>query len=319
MKLWLDTDPGVDDALALALILGRPEFELVGLSTVFGNASVAQTTRNAQGLLSLMGHARIPVHSGASEPLLGASRFAPEVHGGDGLGGLAVELPEAREAVQPMPAAQAIVAASHQHDQLHLVPVGPLTNMAAALRLDPTLPERIASITVMGGAFGLNGHSGNVTPAAEANIHNDARAAAEVLAAPWQRLRVVGLEATHAVPLSPDQLRPLQSAGAVGRLLWRAVQPYIDFYAQCYGKTMLVAHDATAVAALLVPDAFHWRRGPLRVVEGGLAHGQTLQDWQLLGDANWRSLPAHEVATAVDEQAIAALCLRAWTSFPKET
>ena len=319
MKLWFDTDPGVDDALALALILACPEIELVGVSTVFGNASVAQTTSNARRLLRLMGHPAIPVHAGAAAPLLGASRFAPEVHGGDGLGGLAAGLPEPSQPLQALPAAAAIIAASHQHAQLHLAPVGPLTNIAEALRLDPSLPERVASVTVMGGAFGLQGHNGNVTPAAEANIHNDARAAAEVFSAPWRQLRLVGLEATHSVPLSPQQLQALKGAGAVGHLLWQAVQPYTEFYFQCYGKRMLVAHDATAIAALLLPQAFQWRRGPVRVVEGGLAHGQTLQDWQGLGDASWRAQPPHEAATATDAEAIAQLCLRAWTSFPKET
>ena len=96
MKLWFDTDPGVDDALAMALIAARPEFEWIGLSTVFGNASVAQTTANALRLLQHLGRADVPVHAGAAAPLVGSARYAAAVHGGDGLGGCADSLPAAR-------------------------------------------------------------------------------------------------------------------------------------------------------------------------------------------------------------------------------
>ena len=180
LKLWFDTDPGVDDALAMALIAARPEFDWVGVSTVFGNAGVAVTTQNALRLLALLGRAAVPVYAGAAQPLAGNARFAPGIHGDDGLGGCAAELPGPSRAAERKPAAEAIVRASVDHANLHLVAVGPLTNIAQALRLDPQLAQRVASLTVMGGAFGVNGQSGNVTPAAEANIHNDARAAAEV-------------------------------------------------------------------------------------------------------------------------------------------
>lgn len=314
MKLWFDTDPGVDDALAMALIAARPEFEWVGLSTVFGNASVAQTTANALRLLERLGRPEVAVHAGAAAPLVGDARYAAAVHGGDGLGGRADSLPPARRDADALPAAAAIVRASREHRDLQLVAVGPLTNIAEALRLDPGLAGRVGGLTVMGGAFGQHGQSGNVTPAAEANIHNDARAAAEVLAAPWSQLRLVGLDATHCVRLRPAQLEPLREQGGLARWLHGIAEPYMDFYGQYYGEPMLVAHDAIAVLPLLVPDAFHWRRGALRVVEGGLAHGQTLQDWQRLGDAAWQALPAHEVAVTADPELISSLCLRAWLS-----
>lgn len=312
MKLWFDTDPGVDDALALALILARPEFELVGLSTVFGNASVAQTTRNALGLLALFDRPDLPVHAGAAAPLVGSARYAAEVHGGDGLGGLADSLPTPSRAAESRSAAEAIVRASHAHADLQLVAVGPLTNVALALQLDPGLAQRLGGLTVMGGAFGQQGQSGNVTPAAEANVHNDARAAGQVFAASWSQLRIVGLDATHCVRLQPAQLDGLREAGPRAQWLHRLVKPYMTFYGEYYGEPMLVAHDAIALLPLLVPEAFQWRRGAVRVVEGGLAHGQTLQDWQRLGDASWRALPAHDVALAADAEPISSLCLRAW-------
>jgi purine nucleosidase len=154
LKLWLDTDPGVDDALALALIVGHPGLELVGVSTVFGNASLAQTTSNALGLLAMLDAGHVPVHAGASEPLVGLGQFAPHVHGGDGLGGVASELPSPTSPLQVAPADQALLAASARWPDLHLAAIGPLTNLARALRLDPHLPNRLASLTVMGGAFG---------------------------------------------------------------------------------------------------------------------------------------------------------------------
>ncbi|MFO1253921.1 nucleoside hydrolase [Inhella sp.] len=314
MKVWLDTDPGVDDALALGLILARSEFELVGLSTVFGNASVQQTTRNALRLLSLFARHDIPVHAGAAQPLQGQARYAVAVHGDDGMSGLAERLPPARAQAQAQHAAEALLAASRAHADLHLLAVGPLSNVALALRQDPALAGRVASLTVMGAAFGCHGYTGNVTPCAEANIHNDARAAAEVLAAPWRALRVIGLDATQRVRIALPELEPLRQAGAAAELLWQAAQPYAGYYQTRDGLAALVAHDAIAVAALLMPEAFSWRHGPMRVVEGGLAHGQTVQDWQGLarGQAEWDALPAHAAAVDADAQALTELCLQAW-------
>lgn len=318
MKLWFDTDPGVDDALALALILARPEFELLGLSTVFGNASVEQTTQNALRLLTLFGRGELPVHVGAPRPLEGEARYALAVHGDDGMSGCTAMLPVAQAAPHATGAVEALIAASQRHPgELHLVAVGPFTNIALALRSDPGLCARVASLTLMGAAFGSHGYTGNVTPCAEANIHNDARAAAEVFDAPWTKLRVIGLDATQRARIPVAALEPLRQAGPASRLLWQAAQPYAGYYASRDGRAALVAHDASAVAALLMPEAFTWRRGPVRVVEGGLAHGQTVQDWQRLaqGDAAWDGLPHHEAAIDADDEALARLCLRAWTSY----
>jgi purine nucleosidase len=311
MKLWFDTDPGVDDALALAFIQQCPQFELVGLSTVFGNASVATTTANALGLCALLG-LDAPVFAGAAAPLVGASRLAPEVHGGDGLGGQAAQLPAVRRSVETLPAAEALVQAARQREALHVAAVGPLTNIAQALRLDLALPERIASLTVMGGAFGLHGQSGNVTPCAEANIHNDPLAASEVFAARWRCLRIVGLDATQRVRIPRARLEALAHATPAARLLHRVLQPYIDFYRRYYGVAALVAHDAIALVPLLHPEAFTWRTGPVRVVEGGLAHGQTTQDWQRLGGPVWAGLPDANVAVDADPDTLTPLCLQAW-------
>lgn len=315
MKLWFDTDPGVDDALALALILARPEFELVGLSTVFGNASVEQTTQNALRLLTLFGRPELPVHVGAVRPLVGEPRYALAVHGNDGMSGCTAGLPAPQGTPRPESAVEAMIEASRRHaGALHLIAVGPFTNVALALRADPGLARRVASLTLMGAAFGSHGYTGNVTPCSEANIHNDARAAAEVFAADWTQLRVIGLDATQRARIPITALEPLRQASPAARLLWQAAQPYAGYYANRDGQAALVAHDASAVAALLMPEAFSWRRGPIRVVEGGLAHGQTVQDWQRLaqGDPDWDELPRHEAAVDADGEALSRLCLRAW-------
>ena len=102
----------------------------------------------------------------------------------------------------------------------------------------------------------------------------------------------------------------------MARLLHRMAEPYMGAYQQYYGQAMLVAHDAIAVLPLLVPEAFDWRSGAVRVVEGGLAHGQTLQDWQGLGDAAWQSLPSHQVAVGANPETMARLCLAAWLHHP---
>ncbi|GAB3381307.1 nucleoside hydrolase [Lysobacter fragariae] len=178
IPLLIDTDPGVDDALALLMAFNSPEHQLVGLTIAAGNVGLAHTVANALKLCEVAG-VDVPVFAGCGAPLLHPARDAAYVHGRDGFGDTGYE--PARRAAETEHAALAIIRLSHEHaGRLLLVTLGPLTNLALALKLDPTLPSRIARCVVMGGAVTAHG---NITAAAEFNVAFDPEAAHVVLSA----------------------------------------------------------------------------------------------------------------------------------------
>lgn len=197
IPLLIDTDPGVDDALALLMALSDPAHDVVGLTIVAGNVGLRHTVANALKLCEVAGREDVPVHPGCDRPLLHAAEDAAYVHGRDGFGDTGY-VPAAR-APSSEHAALAILRASHEHaGRLLLVALGPLTNLALALRLDPGLPGRVARCVVMGGA--VTGH-GNMTPAAEFNIGYDPEAAAIVFEG-FPRIELADWEAVlrHGLP-----------------------------------------------------------------------------------------------------------------------
>ena len=160
IPLLIDTDPGVDDALALLMAFADPRHEVVGLTIAAGNVGLEHTVANALRLCEVVGRQDVPVFAGCDRPLLHPSPDAANVHGADGFGDAG--LAPARREAEARHAAEASIALSHEHaGRLLLVALGPLTNLALALRLDPGLPTRIARLVVMGGA--VTGH-GNITP-----------------------------------------------------------------------------------------------------------------------------------------------------------
>ena len=188
--LYLDCDTGVDDAVAIALLLASPEITLVGIGTVSGNTSAAQAAENTLRLLALAGRLDVPVavgsHDHLADPYGGG---VPHIHGDNGIGN--VELPATEAVPVAESAAELILRLSREHEgALEIVTIGPTTNLALALRLDQNLPQRVRSVTVMGGAALV---SGNISPVAEANIFNDAEAASILISAPW-RLTLVPLD-----------------------------------------------------------------------------------------------------------------------------
>jgi purine nucleosidase len=276
MKILFDTDPGIDDAMALLMLARDARAELVGITTVFGNASIDTTTRNALALCERFG-IHVPVARGAGQALALPLRDFPfDIHGHDGLGnvGLAAARQRAHEALA---APRFISEMARRHGgELTLVAVGPLTNLALALEWDPELPRFIQNVVVMGGAFGTLGHGGNVTPFAEANIYSDPHAADVVLGADWP-VTVVGLDVTHQVLMSTRYLDALgNDGGEEGRFIRQMTHCYEAFYNARTGGG-IYSHDASAVACALDPAAFDLRPGPVRVVTAGEAIGQTLQ------------------------------------------
>src|SRR5690606_11309817 len=179
-KLLLDCDPGLDDALALVLAHGEHQLDLVAVTTVGGTAALENTTRNALELREYLGFTAVPVAAGAAEPLVREAKNAAEVHGVGGLGD--VILPKATLPLDGAHAVDLIInTLQASPGEIHLVAVGPMTNIALALRQEPRIVEWAASFVIMGGSY----TRGNTTPAAEFNIYADPEVAAEVCAADW--------------------------------------------------------------------------------------------------------------------------------------
>jgi len=274
-KILYDTDPGVDDAMALLLLARHPDVELVGVTAVFGNATIETTTRNALYLKQLFGF-DAPVARGAAKAL-----NAPElptgaafVHGDNGLGN--IPIPEVTEKADPRSAAQLIVDVVRANPgEVTIVAVGRMTNLAEAIALDPGIVPLVKAVSVMGGAFGRNGHSGNVTPVAEANIIGDPVAADIVFGADWP-MTIVGLDVTHESVMTDGYMQDLVAhAGADGAFLWEVSRFYAKFYTS--SRQFLngfAVHDSSAVAAVLHPEFFTYERGAVRVIPDGIARGR---------------------------------------------
>ena len=271
-KIIIDTDPGIDDAMAIFFAFQHPEIEVLGLTTVFGNVPVTMSARNALTLCEYAGQ-DIPVTQGVGMPWVGPeSGYAHFVHGDDGFGNT---FPEASEReLDPRSSAQYIVDMARKHPgEITLVAIGPLGNLALALRLEPELPKLIKGVAIMGGAAFV---PGNVTPVAEANIWNDAHAAAIVFAADWP-VTMFGLDVTLKAPFAPSFLDTLETGNEkLGGFVKRASQFYIDFYSQNREERVCFFHDAYPLAWLVNPELFTITRGHARVGTGELDRGQTV-------------------------------------------
>lgn len=242
---YLDCDTGIDDALALAYLLASPRADVRGIGTVSGNVSAAVGARNTLDLLQLAGHAHIPVAVGAHDPLGGSFRGgAPHVHGANGIGEVSLEAAAAELA--PETAAEMLVRLAHEHPgTLRVLAIGPLTNIAGALRLEPELPRLVEEITIMGGAALA---PGNISPVAEANIFNDPEAAALVLSADWD-VTLVPLDVTMANVLEETHRQELLAApGPVPRALGEMLGYYFRFYEGLFGRPCSAMHDPLAAA-----------------------------------------------------------------------
>ncbi|MGJ4845923.1 nucleoside hydrolase [Leifsonia sp. Le1] len=243
--VYFDCDTGIDDSLALAYLLASPEIDLVGIGTVSGNVSAAQAAENTLRILALAGRHDIPVAVGAHDALNRAfNGGAPHVHGANGIGD--VELPESGLTAIDEDAAQLLLRLSHEYaGALEVITVGPTTNIALALRIDPSLPSRVAVVTAMGGAAYA---SGNVTPVAEANIWNDPEAAAELLAAPWPVV-LVPLDVTVENTLEESHRQQLLASDVpLARAIGEMLDFYFEFYVELYGRRSSALHDPLAAA-----------------------------------------------------------------------
>lgn len=275
-KIIIDTDPGIDDAMAILMALRSPALQVLGLTTVYGNHRLDVTTRNALSLLAWMDRGDVPVARGAGRPLLRPMREVPvHVHGEDGFGD--ASLPQPEGAPLDVDAADFIVQqVLAQPGQITLVAIGPLTNLALALQRDERVAQAVQDVVIMGGALAV---PGNVTPVAEANVHADPQAAARVFDAPWP-VTMLGLDVTESCVTDSAYLRALcEVDNRAGRLLGRIFPVYQRYHEDAYGLDGgTYTHDPLAVAYVLDPTLFGTASGHLAVELDGESVGQTVLD-----------------------------------------
>lgn len=272
-RVLLDTDPGIDDAVALLVALACPAVDVVGVTTVHGNVDLDQTTRNAWRLLGLARRTDVPLARGAEAPLAAEPTHARHVHGGDGLGDLEwLDDPVRVDSRSPLDLLDAVGTAA----PVTLVAVGPLTNVARLLAGGAEVGRRPAALVVMGG--GARG--GNVTAAAEFNVFADPEAAAAVLSS-GQPLTLLPLEVTHQGFVTDGEIDQVAGhGGEVARRVAAMLRPYADAHERRHGDRQLPLHDALAVFAAVEPDAFTFQSARVAV---SLAHddrrGRTTVTW----------------------------------------
>jgi purine nucleosidase len=261
-RVVIDTDPGVDDAVAILLALASPELTVLALTTVAGNVSLEKTTLNARRILDLAKRPDVLVAAGCATSLAGTSRDASDVHGSDGLGDL--EWPEPQIEVSALHAVD-LLAQLIADGPLTIVAIGPLTNLATLLERHRGIETLVERVVIMGGAS----FHGNVTPAAEFNIWADPEAAQRVLMASWP-VTLLPLDLTHQARLDDGDLDFLRSLGSdVGRRTADFLEPYAQFHPQHYGHRELIMHDAMAVYEVLDPLAITKQGVTISIETGG--------------------------------------------------
>jgi inosine-uridine nucleoside N-ribohydrolase len=274
LPLIIDSDPGLDDALAIGLAVARPEINLLAVTTVGGNADVRHCTTNALRLLNVYGAPDVPVAEGSAGALFGGVVRATEIHGEAGIG--TTVLPESPIAALPEGAVDLIARILREHPEpVVIAPIGPLTNIALLVRLHPELLPRIAHVCLMGGSIG----EGNTTVSAEFNVYADPEAAAIVFESGLP-ITMMGLDVTHQATLHPPaaaRLRELDTRS--GSVAAELVDYALEREGQWYGTPRMAVHDAVAVAHLAIGDLIDVADYDVQVDTGdGPARGRTVCD-----------------------------------------
>jgi inosine-uridine nucleoside N-ribohydrolase len=291
ISVLYDCDPGHDDAIALLLLLGSPEINLLGVSTVAGNQTLAKTTANAIRVLDHVGRHDVAVAAGASRPLVRPLRIAEHVHGETGLDGPQLP-PPSRDPSRGHAIDAIAMALDASPTPVTLIATGPLTNVALFLSRYPDLQHKLERIVFMGGAIGL----GNVTPAAEFNIWVDPEAAARVLTS-GLGLTMVGLDVTHRALITDSHVDQLAGAGRAGRLVADLYAFYSGYHRRQYGWAGAPMHDVVAAAHVVDAAILRPRSCGVVVDTGGEpSRGRTYVD--LWGAAGWT--PNCQVAVGID-------------------
>ena len=312
LPLIVDSDPGLDDALAIGLAVARPELRLLAVTTVGGNADVRHETENALRLLHAYGRSDIPVAEGAAGPLTGEIVRATAIHGEHGIG---------RTVLSPSPAgahpdgAIGLIARilRESPEPVVVAPIGPLTNIALLLRVHPDLAARISHLSIMGGSIG----EGNATTSAEFNVYADPEAA-DVVFRSGIPITMMGLDVTHQATLdaaSAGRLRATSTGS--GRIAAELVDFAIERVGLWYGGTTTAIHDAVAVAHLVFPDLVAVASYNVRVdVSDGPARGRTVCEGLPARMARSGLGPNAEVGIRIDRERFESILVDAFGRLP---
>ena len=276
-RIIIDTDPGQDDAVAILLALASPELEVMGITAVAGNVPLALTEKNARMICELAGRPDVRVHAGAVRPLVRRLVTAEHVHGRTGLDG--PQLPEPTMPLQEMHAVDFIVQTllAEEPGTVTLCPLGPLTNIAAALNRAPEIAGRIKEIVLMGGGFF---EGGNVTPAAEFNIYVDPHAA-EIVFSSGVPIVMMPLDVTHKALTTAKRVAAFRALGtSVGIATAEMLEFFERFDEEKYGSDGGPLHDPCVIAYLVRPELFRGRLCNVAVETGSeITMGMTVIDW----------------------------------------
>ncbi|XP_059646711.1 uridine nucleosidase 1 [Cornus florida] len=299
-KIIIDTDPGIDDSMAILMAFQSQQLEILGLTTVFGNVSTEDATRNALLLCEIAGRPGLPVAEGSPEPLKGGiPRVADFVHGSDGLGNIFLPPPNSKK-IEKTASEFLVEKVSEYPGEVSILALGPLTNLALAVKRDSSFASKVKRVVVLGGAFFA---LGNVNPAAEANIYGDPEAA-DVVFTSGANIVVVGINITTQVKLTDADLSELkQSEGRYAKLLSNMCKFYRDWHVASDGFHGIFLHDPVSFLALIRPDLFTYKSGVVRVETQGICVGHTLMDQGLKKwNANnpWSGYSPVSVAWTVD-------------------
>lgn len=299
-KMILDLDTGVDDALAIAYALADPEIDLIGIVSSYGNNLLDVCAENSLKLLELLGHTDIPVFKGLPHSCttdhFDVMQVSKDIHGDNGIGD--VELPAPSRALEEQSGVDFYIEAAHKYGKdLIIIPTGPMTNLAAALKKDPEIADLIGNVTFMGGALTVEG---NVTPVAEANINQDPKAADEVMKSNLP-LTMVGLDVTLRTLLTKNETKQWRELGTASG---KAFADITDFYIDAYynldiDKRGCALHDPLAVGVGIDPSFVSTISLFMKVVyQEGPYYGRTIGDNAKLNDPN----PNVKVAVNVDKE-----------------
>lgn len=309
-KIIIDTDPGIDDAMAIFVALQSPEVEVIGLTTIYGNVYTTLATRNALHLLEVAGRTDIPVAEGSHVTITKGIklRIADFVHGADGLGNQNFPPPKGKP-IEQSAAAFLVEQANLYPGKVTVVALGPLTNIALATQLEPAFAKNIGQIVLLGGAFAVNG---NVNPAAEANIFGDPDAADMVFTSGADILGV-GINVTHQVVLTDaDREKLARSNGKFAQYLCKILDVYFSYHRDAYSTKGVYLHDPTALLAAVNPSLITYTEGVVRVQTNGITRGLTIlyNKQKRFGEVTeWSDKPTVKVAVTVDAPAVVNLVM----------
>jgi len=291
-KVWIDTDPGIDDTYAIAMLRADPEIEILGVSSVFGNVTVEKTTYNARVLMEAAGLDKLPVARGASLPLHVPLDTSPFVHGANGLGDM--PLPEVHMPESSVRAPQAIIDIIQKYPhEVSLLPIGPLTNIAMAYLIEPSIADLVKEVVIMGGAVHC---PGNITPAAEANFFHDPHAAQLVISAGW-KVTLAGLDVCDKGRIPQPLLGQIGNGKSLLAPYMKGALPFFQHFLELFAmKDEASLPDTLASAYLLKPDIFTVESTPLFVETEGSCMGQSLA----VPRGKWYEDPGSQVRYAAD-------------------